>query len=166
MEKLRYISTQFRKKIVEAYIKEFNVPVASDKEEADVEAFLFGDDFNRRLIDVAFDRADLEVDRDRYQQHSDEYFRDVVRELPQYRPTTVITSLDGPWTVDSSDDKVDQVNWNLPDLISVPLDKKQLIYIGAMIFLATRGGVMDHSDVARAFTVSSDIYKKFVESEK
>ena len=83
MENLKYISTQHRVSIVNAYAKTHNLTVQDSDEFATIEAFLFEDPTNRRLIDRGIEKADEEVDLERYSQYSEAWYQDVIRDLPK-----------------------------------------------------------------------------------
>lgn len=93
MENLKYISVHQRACIVDTYIKVHSLGVLNDDEFAVVEAFLFEDPTNRRLIDKGIEKADSEVDLERYSQYSEAWYQDVIKDLPE--PVGILDSIEG-----------------------------------------------------------------------
>lgn len=78
---MRYISVDFRTRIVDAYRNIHGLELSN--EELDRE--LFGDPEMRKAIDRAYDDADQQIDRDRFAQCSSEWFYYLASKLPKLK---------------------------------------------------------------------------------
>lgn len=79
MKDLQYISIAAREGIISSYKNYFECEELSD---GDLEAKLFGYPELRRMIDKGIERANEEVDLERYSQWSESWFREIIRTLP------------------------------------------------------------------------------------
>lgn len=151
MGNLKYISTHHRVELVRAYAKLQGITnyedTMEDKEFNKLESFLFEDPVNRRLIDKGIDKANEEVDLERYSQYSLQWYEDAVRDIPSRlavrgEPTeNTITEL------------------------KVTLPESQVTYLAAMLLLAVRGGDIRDTDIERAGRAARSIYARLVDSE-
>lgn len=148
MENLRYISALQRLEIVKTYVDEYIAPGESDLDSdiyQKVEAYLFEDPNNRRRVDKAIEEADHQVDLERYAQHSQGWYRDIVRYFVKSNLTL---------------DKVGsnfQVSGVGPDTCNLQLSEENLMYLGTVMLLTTRGGAIRDEDIRQARFVASKI---------
>lgn len=151
MGNLKYISTHHRVELVRAYAKLQGIAdyenTMEDKEFNKLESFLFEDPVNRRLIDKGIERADEEVDLERYSQYSLQWYEDVVRDIPSQ------LAVRGEPTKNAIAE------------LKVTLSESQLTYLAAMILLAVRGGDIRDMDIERAGRAARSIYARLVDSE-
>ena len=151
MGNLKYISTHHRVELVRAYAKLQGITdyenTMEDKEFNKLESFLFEDPVNRRLIDKGIERADKEVDLERYSQYSLPWYEDVVRDIPSQ------LAVRGKLTENAIAE------------LKVTLSESQVTYLAAMILLAVRGGEIKDGDIERAGRAARSIYARLVDSE-
>lgn len=110
-----------------------------------VEAFIFEDPNNRRLIDKAIEEADHQVDLERYAQHSKEWYQDVVGYF--IKRSFVLDGIGSALKL--SDIPTDTCN--------LQLSEENLVYLGTVMLLTTRGGVIRDEDIKQARFVASKI---------
>ena len=84
MKDLKYISMQGREGILETYRNKWNLSDSDDS----LESQIFGYPVLRRMVDDGIERADEQVDLERYTQWSAPWFQDVIKFLPE------------PWNLD------------------------------------------------------------------
>lgn len=147
MENLRYISAHQRLEIVKTYVEVFYAAGGPDLDNIyqKVEAFLFEDPNNRRLVDKAIEEADRQVDLERYIQHSQEWYQDVVKYFIRRNSTS---------------DKIEnvlKVSDIGPDICNLQLSEENLVYLGTVMLLTTRGGAIRDEDIKQARFVASKI---------
>ena len=148
MENLKYISANQRLEIVKTYIEEYIAPGESNLDSdinQKVEAFLFEDPNNRRLVDRAIEEADYQVDLERYAQYSQGWYRDVARYF--FEKSWVSDRIGS--VLKASDIPTDTCN--------LQLSEENLVYLGTVMLLTTRGGVIRDEDIKQAKFVASKI---------
>ena len=153
MENLKYISAQHRIELVHAYAHKEGITskgdLMSQEEFNELESYLFEDPINRRFIDKGIEKANEEVDLERYQQYSPEWYIDVVKFVPAFKHAKVVDT--------AAATQLEVVN---------RLDKNQMIFLATIIFLAVRGEEIKESDISRAYLVATNLYHRLVDSIK